>query len=79
MAVPDQADLGRDRTIQFFRAFVRHGIRPGDLIELGPVRFPVQEHFPAAMDYAAEQGWVEKSEAVARSANLDASAAMGQP
>lgn len=55
--------IGGDLTIQFLRAFVHHGTRPGDLIELGPIRFPVQEHFSAAMDYAAEQGWVEKSDA----------------
>jgi hypothetical protein len=55
--------IGRDLTIQFLRAFIHRGARPGDLIELGPIRFPVQEHFSAAMDHAAEQGWVDKSDA----------------
>jgi hypothetical protein len=54
---------GRDITIQFLRAFIQGGTQPGDLIELGPLHFPVRVHFPAAMAYAAEQGWVERSDA----------------
>ena len=51
-----------DVTIQFLRSFVYFGGKPGELIELGPLRFPVSAHFPAAMDYAAAKGWVEKSD-----------------
>lgn len=51
---------GQDIVIQFLRSFVHGGTKPGDLIELGPLHFPARAQSPASMDYAAEQGWVEK-------------------
>jgi hypothetical protein len=53
----------RELAIQFIRPLVFFGAKPGDLLELGPLRFPVRKHFPAAMEYAVEQGWVTKSNA----------------
>ena len=53
----------RELAIQFLRSLVYFAAKSGDLLELGPRRFPVREHFPAAMEYAAEQGWVAKSDA----------------
>ena len=58
----------RDTAICYLEAFVNGGTKPGDLISpslfKGPVRMPIlmaEGAIPSAMDYAAAQGWVEKS------------------
>jgi hypothetical protein len=57
--------IAKDSATRFLRASVQGGARPGNIIGpeflQGVVHFPgLISDFPAGMDYAAEQGWVEK-------------------
>jgi hypothetical protein len=57
--------IAKDIATRFLGASVQGGARPGNIIGpeflQGMVRLPgLMADFPAGMDYAAEQGWVEK-------------------
>jgi hypothetical protein len=57
--------IGKDIAIRFLKASVEGGAKPGDILGphlfRGPVHLPgVMADFPAAMDYAAQERWVEK-------------------
>jgi hypothetical protein len=55
-----------DITKRIIRGFVRSGARTGDAIDpkafQGKIHFPTGQiaDIPAAMDHAAERGWLEK-------------------
>jgi hypothetical protein len=56
--------LARDIALRILRASVQGGAQPGDTIGrafLGTVHLPgLMADFEAGLNYAAEQGWVEK-------------------